>query len=332
MSGEYVGAPLRSAPLSNLTPPLTSAVPTNSLIRAPTHRAAIHDLLNRPSSSRAALVVHWLILGAILVSTLCFVLQSEPEMASWPGWRHIDALVAVGFTAEYITRIIVAPDGRGDEAAEEDGRRQPPPASACQARLRLAKQPMMVIDLAAILPFWIGLVLFFLPQAFLAMVRVLRLVRILRLLRFAKESSELQALAACVRRCLPALRLLLFFLLLQNLILGGFVFHAEAGAFVAGGSPGGGVWVVGAECEGRVEPGWEEEEGGECRLAPFQSVRDGIWWALVTVTTVGYGELKPRCGRDVAEMWPRSRYWTGLAQAISCLSRRRAGSWGRWRC
>ena len=58
-TGEYVGAPLRSAPLSNLTPPLTSAVATNSLIRAPTHRAAIHDLLNRPSSSRAALVVHW---------------------------------------------------------------------------------------------------------------------------------------------------------------------------------------------------------------------------------------------------------------------------------
>ena len=82
-------------------------------------------------------------------------------MASWPGWRLIDALVAVGFTAEYITRIIVAPDGRGDEAAEEDGRRpqpapsptgrlpahsvdlpvatpyrQPPPASACQAQLQ----------------------------------------------------------------------------------------------------------------------------------------------------------------------------------------------------
>ena len=41
-------------------------------------------------------------------------------------------------------------------------------------------------------------------------------------------ASSRQALAACVRRCLPALRLLLFFLMLQNLILGGFVFHAEA--------------------------------------------------------------------------------------------------------
>lgn len=50
-------------------------------------------------------------------------------MASWPGWRLIDALVAVGFTAEYITRIIVAPDGRGDEAAEEDGRRPQPAPS-----------------------------------------------------------------------------------------------------------------------------------------------------------------------------------------------------------
>jgi hypothetical protein len=54
-----------------------------------------------------------------------------------------------------------------------------------------------------------------LPDAVLSPIRVLRLVRILRMLRLAQESEELISLALCVRRCLPALRLLLFFVSLQ---------------------------------------------------------------------------------------------------------------------
>ena len=86
---------------------------------------------------------------------------------------------------------------------------------------------MSLIDLAAIIPFWLQLLLPFMPISFLQVMRALRLTRILRLLRIAAESAELVTLVECVSRALPALRLLLFFLVLELVIVGGLVFHAE---------------------------------------------------------------------------------------------------------
>jgi hypothetical protein len=219
---------MEPAPFTTMTSPLGSGreVATTRLIRAPSWRAKAHDLLNRPSSSRAARNVQLGTMSVIVLSSLVFVLQSEPSLASWGGWVVLDTLVAIIFTVEYALRIFVAPDGRGDEADEQDAaadaasrhspRRYTSPAgSARQARLRCALQPLVLVDLAAILPYWLGLVFFFLPDAFLSPVRVLRLVRILRMLRLAQESQELRTLALCVRRCMPALRLLLFFVALQ---------------------------------------------------------------------------------------------------------------------
>jgi len=56
-------------------------------------------------------------------------------------------------------------------------------------------------------------------------------------------------------------------------------------------------------------------------LAPFQSVRDGIWWALVTVTTVGYGDLVPlsTAGRLVGAMAMLTGV-VGLSSIISIMT------------
>lgn len=219
---------MQPQPFASMTAPLGSGreVPTSRLIRPPSWRAKAHDLLNRPSSSRAARNVQLGTLSVIVLSSLAFVLQSEPSLASWGGWTVLDTLVAIVFTAEYALRIFVAPDGRGDEVDEQDAvadaasghypRRYTSPAGTpWQARLRCALQPLVLVDLAAILPFWLGLLLFFLPDVLLSPIRVLRLVRILRMLRLAQESKELRTLALCVHRCMPALRLLLFFVALQ---------------------------------------------------------------------------------------------------------------------
>ena len=80
-----------------------------------------------------------------------------------------------------------------------------------------------MIDLLALLPFWLGL--FVSGSGFVSqLLRSLRLVRILRMLRLAQESTELLSLVNCVLQALPALRILAFFLFLELIIVGGLVF------------------------------------------------------------------------------------------------------------
>ena len=258
--------------------PFTGTAPTRPLIRAPGWRTRLHAILNRPSESREGLVVRAVTLFLIVLSTLCFVLQSLSSVAGWPGWQAIDIFVAVVFTVEYGARLLVAPDGRGDEDEQTD----PTPADACQARLRFAKQPMSIVDLVAIAPFWLGLLLQFAPLVFLQLLRALRLVRVLRLLRLAQHSAEVRALARCFMRSLPALRMLLVFLSLELLIVGGLVFHAELGGGELDGRSDDGVWCNGDPVNGVCE-----------EVAVFQSIPDAAWWTLVTVTTVGYGRQVP---------------------------------------
>lgn len=238
-----------------------------------------HNLFFRPSSSPRARILHVCTCGLILLSTACFVLQTVPAVASWGGWGLLDGLITVIFTFEYGARLYVAPYGRGDEEEET----APPPPSHSAARRRFARQPLTLIDLLAILPFWLEFLLPFLPAFFffpVAVVRSLRLVRVLRLLRLAQASSELQTLVLCASRLWSVLRLLLFFLALTTTIIGGLVFHAEASTLDDG------VWM--------------REEGVR---SDFQSIPEAAWWCLVTVTAVGCavpGTLPCVCTSSVA--------------------------------
>ena len=147
---------------------------TAPLIRASNWRTTTHSLLNRPSESPRGRQLRIATHIVILISTLCFVLESVPAIENTPFWTVFDSTVAVVFTVEYVLRIYVAPDGRGDEEYDENGTR-PMPASPLIARLRTMGAPMCLIDLAAILPFWLGLVLPFAAPLVLQLLRALRL-------------------------------------------------------------------------------------------------------------------------------------------------------------
>ena len=245
------------------------------LIRAPGLRTKLHVLLNRPSATASGQRLRAATLLLILLSTLCFVLQSLPALATWVGWVAFDALVAVIFTIELAAKLWVAPDGRGDEEYDSQRLSSPQPSTAFKARIRFLLEPMSLVDVLAVVPFWFGI---FLPtdgswvsQLF----RALRLMRILRMLRLAQESSELLALVGCIRQALPALRMLSFFLILELIIIGGLAFHAERGNGPQAPGPDG-LWHV-----------------SDGQPAEFQSIPDAMWWALVTISTVGYGDKVP---------------------------------------
>ena len=206
--------------------------PARPLVRTQDWRATAHNLLNRPNSSKEAFLLQLGTVGLILLSTLFFVLESLPDV-QWGGWNVLDGLIAVAFTIELVLRFVVAPDGRGEEEEEETT------ATAAltprHARLRLLRQPLILVDICAVVPFWFGLVFFSVAPGASLVLRALRLVRVLRLLRLSQASKEMQMFVDSVQRCTTALRLLLFLLLLQILILGGLVFHLERGPSVIDG-------------------------------------------------------------------------------------------------
>ena len=122
-----------------------------------------------------------------------------------------------------------------------------------RARLRFAAQPSAIIDLLAIAPFYLALF------GIGADLRVLRMFRLVRFLKLARYSSGLRSLLAAMAEESRAL-------------LGAFVVMT-------------GVALTAATLlyllEHQVHP-----DG-------FGSIPQALWWAIATLTTVGYGDVVP---------------------------------------
>ena len=112
-----------------------------------------------------------------------------------------------------------------------------------------------VIDLLAILPTFLGI--FFDQYTFLLTIRALRLLRMFRILKLARYVKEAAILAQALR--LSKHKIIVFFgaVLTMVLILGSLLYLIEG------------------------------EENG------FTSIPQSVYWAIVTITTVGYGDIAP---------------------------------------
>ena len=119
-----------------------------------------------------------------------------------------------------------------------------------------------VIDLFAVLPSYVGL---FLPGAqYLVAVRILRVCRIFRVLKFSLYLGEadmlIRALVASRRKILVFLSAVISIVVILGTIM----------------------YVV----EGGLDPVKAAKSG-------FTSIPRSVYWAIVTMTTVGYGDVKP---------------------------------------
>ncbi|MBW3563672.1 MAG: ion transporter [Acidobacteria bacterium] len=112
-----------------------------------------------------------------------------------------------------------------------------------------------IVDLLAILPTWLSLVV---PGTqFLATIRVLRVLRIFRVLKLVQFVGGAEVLARALRASIHKITVFLFVVLTIVVIVGSMMYLIE---------------------------------GPE---AGFVNIPTGIYWAIVTLTTVGFGDITP---------------------------------------
>ncbi len=136
------------------------------------------------------------------------------------------------------------------------------PHSAKGTNRAYFKSPEMVFDLLAVVPFWLGFAVTD-PEA-LAAIRSMRVLRLLKLYRISPTAHLVMESLISQRK---KIRLVASVVVITVLFAGISMYHLE----------------------GPVQP------------ETFGTMGGCFWWAVVTMTTVGYGDLYPTTG---AGRWP----------------------------
>jgi voltage-gated potassium channel len=180
-------------------------------------------------------------IGAIILSILAAVTTTMSEMAGSPALTSIEAVCSVVFVAEYVLRLWTAP-----EMPLAHG------MSASAFRAAYARTPLMLIDLAGLLPIalaWLA------PQQ-AGIILFLQTFRFFRLARYSPALETVGRVLASERRPL-----------LASAIVGcGMLLTTSTGMYIL---------------EHQAQPD------------NFGSIPQAMYWAIVTLATVGYGDVVP---------------------------------------
>lgn len=207
------------------------------------HKDRVYEIVSLGSSSRLGRVVDSVVVSLIVVSVVGVIVGTmEPYGTRFrPLLLSAEVVTVSVFTVEYLLRLWSC---TADERY----------AAPVTGRLRYALQPRLLIDLLAVVPFFLGPLLFD-----LRFLRALRLFRFFRLLKLAQYSTTVQQFGRVLRE--------------------------RREDFVLTASASGILLVVAASLMYFLEH--------EAQPEAFGSIPAAMWWATVTLTTVGYGGVTP---------------------------------------
>ncbi|XP_041595748.1 potassium voltage-gated channel subfamily V member 2 [Vulpes lagopus] len=232
-------------------------------------RRRLWNLLEKPFSSVAAKAVGVASSLFVLISVVALALNTVEEMQHQaeqgagggdprPILEHVEGLCIAFFTLEFLLRLASTPDLR-----------------------RFARSALNMVDLVAILPLYLQLLL----ECFTGedqrpakgsqrehdletvgrvgkvgqVLRIMRLMRVLRILKLARHSTGLRAFGFTLRQCYQQVGCLMLFI-----TMGVFTFSAA-------------VYSVEHDMPN----------------TNFTSIPHAWWWAAVSISTVGYGDMYP---------------------------------------
>lgn len=215
----------------------------------PSHHTFRHRLyqileLQSRQDQKTAWMFSWVLTLLVLANVLAVILESVPSIEAQYGssLAWFDLLSVVFFSTEYLLRIWTAAE-RKPKTRTTDSRR----------RLGYVLSFHGLVDLLAILPFflqalWPGLDL-----------RFLRVIRIMRILKLSHYSTALEDLFASIYAERDAFISALYLLALSILVTSCLMYFAEHA----------------------LQPD------------KLGTIPDAMWWSIVTITTVGYGDVTP---------------------------------------
>nr|XP_057911178.1 potassium voltage-gated channel subfamily D member 3-like isoform X2 [Doryrhamphus excisus] len=211
-------------------------------------RETMWRAFENPHTSTMALVFYYVTGFFIAISVITNVVETVPcgstaTQKDMPcGERYtvaffcMDTACVMIFTVEYLLRLFAAP-----------------------SRYRFMRSVMSIIDVVAILPYYIGLVMTNNEDVSGAFV-TLRVFRVFRIFKFSRHSQGLRILGYTLKSCASELGFLLFSLTMAIIIFATVMFYAEKGS----------------------------------SSSKFTSIPASFWYTIVTMTTLGYGDMVPK--------------------------------------
>jgi len=183
------------------------------------------------------------IITLIAVNVLVVIIETEESVLDEYGYLFtpFEVFSIIVFTAEYAGRIIVC-------------KLNPKYHNSKYARIRILFTPMMLVDLAAILPFFLPFVV-----TDVRFIRIIRLLRLFRLFKLARYSDPMQTLGDVFKSKAGDLAVAFFILFIVLIFASSLMYYAEH----------------------------------EAQPDVFSSIPASMWWGVITLTTIGYGDTYP---------------------------------------
>jgi len=231
------------------------------------------DLFEHPHTSIAARVIGIISVSCIFISTIILTLDTLPYFnehedqiaGEFAAFVVIEAIYMAWFTIEFLVRMV-----------------------CCPSKMLFLKKSMNWIDLLAIVPYFVTVTLnsYGVTEEALAVVsageeagtgdvsrtaqyfrllkmaRIVKTLRIIRIFKLARHSTGLQALGNTMKANYKELGLLFLLLGMGAIMFASLIFVFE-----------------------KEDPN-----------TTFKTMFDSYWWAIITMTTVGYGDVSPVTG------------------------------------
>lgn len=202
----------------------------------------IWNLLEKPDSSDVANCLGKFNLCVIVVSTIVYCLETIKDVRERREFYFfiIESIFIVWYTMEYLLRLLSAPSRAG-----------------------FAFSALGIIDLLAVLPYYITKCVNDGVKSggkSLAALRFVRMVRVCRVLKISRYNKGLRVLAKALVSSRRQAKALLLCLVIVIILMSSIIYYVE------------------------------EFANGESK---FNSIPDAFWFTIVTMTSVGYGDIVP---------------------------------------